>query len=532
MAVALYARVSTTKQAEKDLSIPDQLRQMRDWCRKQGYPVAVEYIEPGATATDDRRVVFQQMIAEACMSPSPFEAVVVHSLSRFFRDALEFGLYERQLNKHGVKLISITQQTSEDPAGEMARKIFSLFDEYQSKENAKHTLRAMKENARLGFFNGSRPPYGFKVVDAEEKGRNGRKKRLEVEPDEARIVKLIFSLYLGGAGKLFGMKTLATHLNNLGLSARGMRWTKGHVNEILSNTAYIGELYFNRVNAKTRQEKPKSEWILVKVPAIVDEETFRTAKEIREERQPENTNPSLANSHTLLTGLLKCGVCGAGMTLATGYGGRYRYYKCTNRINKGIEVCSSGNIPMEKLNELILKALSEKVFTPKRVAAMLKELQVRLNQSLTQHYQHLQTLKKELDDLKKRMDRLCDAIENGILPDDVALERSHNIQARRQVILSEIAGLKRQQEFPFKDTGPKRINAFCSTVRAKLSDKESTFGKEYLKLMVEEIRVKGKDVSMRGRYSDVVNAMQKTALGFPVGLPRASSVWLPMLDSK
>ena len=65
MAVALYARVSTSKQAEKDLSIPDQLRQMREWCKRQGYGVGVEYIEPGASATDDRRPVFQQMIADA-----------------------------------------------------------------------------------------------------------------------------------------------------------------------------------------------------------------------------------------------------------------------------------------------------------------------------------------------------------------------------------------------------------------------------------------------------------------------------------
>jgi site-specific DNA recombinase len=143
----------------------------------------------------------------------------------------------------------------------------------------------------------------------------------------------------------------------------------------------------------------------------VDEETFRAAKERREERQPEKTNPSPANSPTLLTGLLKCGVCGAGMTLATGYGGRYRYYKCTNRINKGNEACSSGNIPMERLDELIIKAISEKVFTPERVAAMLKELQERLNKSRSKHDEHLETLKKELDELKNRMDRLCDAIE-------------------------------------------------------------------------------------------------------------------------
>ena len=147
MRIALYARVSTVKQAEKDLSIPDQLRQMRDWCKANGYTVIMEYVEPGASATDDKRPVFQQMISEATLKPSPYDAVVVHSLSRFFRDALEFGLYERRLNKFDVKLISITQQTSDDPSGEMARKIFSIFDEYQSKENGKHTLRAMKEKA-------------------------------------------------------------------------------------------------------------------------------------------------------------------------------------------------------------------------------------------------------------------------------------------------------------------------------------------------------------------------------------------------
>jgi DNA invertase Pin-like site-specific DNA recombinase len=65
MAVALYSRVSTTNLAEKDLSIPDQLRQMRDWCKAQGHSVAMEYIEPGATATDDKRPVFQLMSSDA-----------------------------------------------------------------------------------------------------------------------------------------------------------------------------------------------------------------------------------------------------------------------------------------------------------------------------------------------------------------------------------------------------------------------------------------------------------------------------------
>ncbi|MEO8048718.1 MAG: recombinase family protein, partial [Nitrospirota bacterium] len=106
MIVALYARVSTSKQAEKDLSIPDQLNQMRAWCRAQGHSIASEYVEAGASATDDRRPIFQRMIAEACVASSPFEALVVHSLSRFFRDSLEFGLYERNLKRFGVRVLS------------------------------------------------------------------------------------------------------------------------------------------------------------------------------------------------------------------------------------------------------------------------------------------------------------------------------------------------------------------------------------------------------------------------------------------
>ena len=99
MAVALYARVSTVRQAEKDLSIPDQLNQMRDWAAANGFAVAMEYIEAGASATDDKRPVFQQMIADATSDSEPYEAIIIHSRSRFFRDMFEFLNYERMLKR-------------------------------------------------------------------------------------------------------------------------------------------------------------------------------------------------------------------------------------------------------------------------------------------------------------------------------------------------------------------------------------------------------------------------------------------------
>src|SRR5260370_2608763 len=167
---------------------------MRDWCKAKGLDIGTQYVEQGASATDDRRPEFQRMVSDAMRTPSPFDAIIVHSRSRFFRELLQFLQYERVLKKAGVRVLSITQQTGDDAAGEMASKLFSLFDEYQSKENSKHTQRAMLENARQGYWNGSIAPFGYRAVDTEAVGNRGPlKRRLEVDPAEAATVRQIYA---------------------------------------------------------------------------------------------------------------------------------------------------------------------------------------------------------------------------------------------------------------------------------------------------------------------------------------------------
>jgi site-specific DNA recombinase len=108
------------------------------------------------------------MIDAATTKRPAFDTIVVHSFSRFFRDQFQLEFYVRRLAKSGVRLVSITQELGDDPMSNMIRQIMALFDEYQSKENAKHTLRAMKENARQGFWNGALPPIGYRIVEAAE----------------------------------------------------------------------------------------------------------------------------------------------------------------------------------------------------------------------------------------------------------------------------------------------------------------------------------------------------------------------------
>jgi len=219
---AIYVRVSTGRQAEHDLSIPDQLTQCRAWAQQKGWTVAAEYLEAGASATDDKRPEFQRLIERACDGENAFDVIIVHSFSRFFRDAFGLEFYLRKIAKHGMRLVSITQELGDDPAQVMMRQVIALFDEYQSKENAKHVLRSMKENARQGYWNGARPPFGFRTVEVERRGSRVKKK-LAIDPVEAEVVRLMFRLFLeghNGCGPM-GVKSIAVWLNEHGYRTRG-----------------------------------------------------------------------------------------------------------------------------------------------------------------------------------------------------------------------------------------------------------------------------------------------------------------------
>ena len=371
MKVALYLRVSTARQAEKDLSIPDQRNQLERWCKDRDWTVVAEDVEPGASATDDRRPQFQRMMDDATRPDKPFDAVLVHSFSRFFRDSFQFEMHRRTLEKHGVTLVSITQAVSEDPSGQMFRQLCAMFDEYQSRETAKHVLRAMKENARLGFWNGSPAPYGYKAVTVEVRA-DAVKKKLEINLAEADVVREIFDLCRAGRG----IRLIADHLNRKGLTYRrkDRRWTSGLVHQVLTREAYAGTHYFNRVEAKRKRGKEKSEWVAFPTPVIIDPEIFHAVRHLLEARRPTRTPPRVVTGPTLLTGLARCATCGGGMTLRTGKGGRYRYYTCNNRINEGPTSCKGRNIPMQLLDSLVIDNLEARILAPERLEALLTGL--------------------------------------------------------------------------------------------------------------------------------------------------------------
>ncbi|GLK63865.1 recombinase family protein [Paracoccus kondratievae] len=174
-----------------------------------------------------------------------------------------------------ARLISITQELGDDPIHDMMRRIMSLFDEYQSKENGKHVTRALKENARQGFWNSALPPIGYRIAAAEQRGAK-IKNKLEIDPLHADTIRLIFRLALDGEGDsgLMDVKATVKHLNAKGIFTRdGGRWGIGQVHRVLTRRTYIGEHEWGK-RSKHNDPRSPGEIVIVPTSPIIERETF------------------------------------------------------------------------------------------------------------------------------------------------------------------------------------------------------------------------------------------------------------------
>ena len=129
--------------------------------------------------------------------------------------------------------------------------------------------------------------------------------------------------------------------------------------------------------------------------------------------------------------------------------------------------------------------------------------------------------------MKRRSTKLYEAVETGILPLDASLqERIHKLHTKRQQILTEIAGLRRQRELPTALLTPSKVQAFTQTLRTRLLGNR-TFAKEYLRLLVDEIRLEGETLRVTGSYAALAGAALEEHLGTRNGVPRFVRIGSP-----
>jgi site-specific DNA recombinase len=534
---ALYLRVSTTRQAEHDVSIPDQRKQGEAYCASRGYQLVETFVEAGASATNDRRPEFQRMIEAGTSKPAPFDVVVVHSFSRFFRDHFELEFYVRKLAKNGVRLVSITQEMGDDPMHVMMRQIMALFDEYQSKENAKHVLRALKENARQGFWNGSLPPIGYRVIDAEQRGSK-MKKKLEIDPLHADTVRMIFRLASEGDGTSgpMGVKAIVNHLNKNRIFTRnGGRWGIGQLHRILTRRTYIGEHQFNK-RSKAKELKPAEEVVTVAVPPLIDLETFEGVQKRLQANNPKVTPPRVVSGPNLLTGICYCGNCGGAMTLRTGKSGRYRYYACSIRARQGDTGCKGRAIPMDKLDRMVVNHIEERLLDPERIEEILATLLDRRQESIERRGQHIAELNQRAAEADMRLKRLYDAIESGSLdPAESALgERIAGLTALRDQARADASRIEAMLASSAHQglTGI-AVREMATEARSRMRLGKGGYRREHVRAFAQRVEVADDAVRIMGSKNTLLRTLvaAKGGKSAGIGVPGFIPKWRRERDS-
>src|SRR6476646_4805147 len=162
MNCVLYARVSTDKQAEKELSIPAQLAAAREYVGRHGWTVVREFVEAGASARTADRPVLQQMLT-AVQSDNGIHVVVVHKIDRLARNVYDHATIRALLQQRGVRLASVVENVDDSVSGQLVENIMASIAQFYSANLSEEVKKGLRQKVLHGGWP-HLPPCGYVQV--------------------------------------------------------------------------------------------------------------------------------------------------------------------------------------------------------------------------------------------------------------------------------------------------------------------------------------------------------------------------------
>jgi len=319
----------------KSESLAAQNKAFLEFCEHHGYDVAVTFVE--TADANGRRGGFRQLVEYLRRTDRGFVVVVARSLDAMGADQPEALRRYFQLEGLGAQMAFLA-----GPADPMSALVESWTDESERSKMGERVRAAMRRKAVRGEVLG-RPPYGYKV---------GIRRRLELVPEEAVVVRYIFRMYLHES---MGIRLIARRLNEESFrTRRGGNWSMVSIRDILRNRVYLGT--YSRFGVRV----PGSH------PALVTPDDFRAVQDRLSARR--NNYATRQPTPFLLAGLVRCGHCGNKMIgvsrrqswkRRSGSEGRasYRYYQCESRTNQSM--CDYHTQRADELEERVRTRLAE-----------------------------------------------------------------------------------------------------------------------------------------------------------------------------
>ena len=485
---ALYARVSSDRQ-DMDLSVSAQLRALRDYAKANGYSIARQYVDEAESGRVADRPQFREMIEEGSKPNAPFEVILVWKFSRFTRKREHAVAFKSMLRRKGIRVVSITEYADDSPTGKLMEAIIESVDEFYSENLAQEVVRGMREAASRGFFLSSNAPFGYRKIKVSD----GAKERptLEVDPVTAPVVREIFESSLRGNG----LKEICKELNVRGVANRGKRWNKGGLHYLLTNEAYTGAAVWGRTS---RGEKPadpvrvEGAW-----PALVSRELFDEVQQAMRDRAPKVQSPGRVGSKFLLSGLLKCGVCGRSYSGQGAKSGQFAYYICGTLYREGAGTCSARYLNAPRLETFVVEKIRERILNEETIVALVATVAEEIDAMASELADRLEVIEAELSDVRKRLERLYEAVETSELTLEVLSPRILSLRHREEQLEAARDDAERQLErrrVALPNT--KEIVEYVADFREFLKDGSFPERKALIRNFVEGIEVVGDEATL------------------------------------
>ncbi|MCQ4794180.1 recombinase family protein [Anaerofustis stercorihominis] len=446
----IYTRVSTSMQVD-GYSLDAQKNKLRKYADFSDMIIANEYSDEGKSGKSVQgREEFQQMLADIQEEKDGVSFVLVFKLSRFGRNAADVLNSLQLMQDFGVNLICVEDgiDSSKD-SGKLMISVLSAVAEIERDNIIAQTMAGRKEKAREGKWNGGFAPYGYKLINGE----------LFIEEEEAEVIRIIFNKFVNTT---IGANGIAKWLNDQGIKKHVRQngtlsmFSASFIKSVLDNPVYYGKIAFGR-RKKEKVTGKRNEYKIVKQKdfmlydgiheAIISEEVWKEAHKKRIATGVKREKIYSIGHEHILSGIIKCPVCGAGMYGNVNRKKRpdgtlykdYFFYMCKHRrlvdghkctfgkqwsedvINDAVAEIVKGLVKNPKFTEAIQSKINKKV-DGEEVNEELKNYRKQLakvngnKRAIEKKIDELDVMDKHYDrkvnDLQNRLDRMYDIIDD------------------------------------------------------------------------------------------------------------------------
>jgi site-specific DNA recombinase len=217
---------------------------------------------------------------------------------------------------------------------------------------------------------------------------------------------------------------------------------------------------------------------------------------------------------TLLTGICFCANCGGAMTLRTGKGGRYRYYTSSFKARQGVAGCKGWSIPMERLDDLVVSHLEDRLLQPERLETILATVLDRRQERSERQREHIAELNRRAAETEARLKRLYDVIEAGVadLNDPALKDRIDDLMAIRDQAKADAERAQAMLQYSGSQAvTPQMLSKFAMTARERIGIDGGGYRRDHLRALAQRVEVADREVRIIDSKSNLLQTLTAAA---------------------